>query len=108
MSKQRKSKVPNLVVLEKDRYSFFEGKEKVVSVAPIDKEYLEGYRVNPAQIQLDIDEAANAPKVQMTEISTDELNYLLAAKQFLDVEVLQGKSPAEWIEAKYGEPNAKE
>lgn len=101
MKKTKAKMVPNFVVLEKDRYSFFEGKEKVVSVAPIDKEYLEGYRVNPAQIQLDIEEASKAPEVQMTEISTDELNYLLAAKQFLDVEVLQGKSPAEWIEEKY-------
>lgn len=90
----------NLVVVEKDKYSFFKGKEKIVSVVSpdIDKASLEAYRRNPKQIELDvydIEELADG-KIKVT---MERLEELIDNSIFLHEHVLKGMTREEWFES---------
>jgi hypothetical protein len=99
----KKTKTTNLVKIESGRYSFFEGKNRVISVEHMPKEYLENYRINPKQIEID----ANQPieqsekEIEMVSVPVDVLNGLLESEQFLQNQVLKGMTQEQWLQVNY-------
>lgn len=100
----KQSKVPNLVKIEQNRYSFFEGKERVISVEHMPKEFIEHYRVNPKQIELDANQVE--AEIEMTSIPQDVLQDLVNKEHFLENFVLKGLSMDEWVELNYSPEKA--
>jgi hypothetical protein len=97
-------KQPNLVKIEAGRYSFFEGKERVISVEHMPKEFLEQYRVNPKQIEIDANQVEEP--IEMVSIPQDVLQDLVNKEHFLDRFVLKGLSMDEWMELNYSPEKA--
>ena len=60
--RNKKVEPPNLVVLTKEKYTFFNGRKKLVSIAPIDKEFIEEYRKDPEGLMMQVEGDANRGK----------------------------------------------
>jgi hypothetical protein len=90
----------NLVKIEKDIYSFYEGKNLTMKIQSpnMDKSQLEAYRKDQLQLQIDAGALSPSIKEEVLAIKESQLEELMENTVFLYEYVLRGLTKEQWLE----------
>ena len=90
----------NLVKIEKDIYSFYEGKNLTMKIQSpnMDKSQLEAYRKDQLQLQIDAGILSSNIKEKVLAVPESQLEELMENTVFLYEHVLRGLTKEQWLE----------
>ena len=92
--------MPNLVLIEKDIYSFYEGKNLTMKIQSpnMEKSQLENYRKDQLQLQIDAGILSPNIKEEVLAVPESQLEELMENTVFLYEHVLRGLTKEQWLE----------